>query len=164
MKLFKPTAYQAALETLSLLIVIACIVNLAIIYPTLPTEPFSGLGDQGDAGGYIPRIFLLGILGVTIATYIATTVLLLIPQVRQTASSGIAVSPELRPAVEKETVNILCELKFFGMVLLAYMQHAVMKWPHANMTLYVLIFVLAMLLLAYRIIKIKRYRAEKKQP
>lgn len=85
MKLFKPTAYQAVLEILSLLTVIACIVNLAIIYPTLPMEPSGDLGAQSDVGGYIPRMFFLGILGVTIITYIATTVLMLIPQVRQTA-------------------------------------------------------------------------------
>lgn len=38
MKLFKPTVYQAVLEILSLLIVIACIVNLVIWHNALPAE------------------------------------------------------------------------------------------------------------------------------
>ena len=163
MKLFKPTVYQAVLEILSLLIVIACIVNLVIWHNALPAE----LPEQFD-GDWSRRRQCLKLLycacGVMVLTYLTTAIFLLIPEIRQIAWTDLAIKPGFRLKAEKETVNIICELRFLGMVIMAYMQCAPIGTIPKNMTVYVMIFVIAMALLAYRIIKIIRYKAEKKQP
>lgn len=97
-------------------------------------------------------------------TYLTTAIFLLIPEIRQIAWTDLAIKPGFRLKAEKETVNIMCELRFFGMVIMAHMQCALIGTIPKNMTVYVMIFVIAMALLAYRIIKIIRYKAEKKQP
>lgn len=162
MKLFKPTVYQAVLEILSLLIVIACIVNLVIWHSALPAEIPEQFDASGAAGGNVSNYFIYCACGVMVFTYLTTAIFLLIPEIRQIACAEL--KPELRKKAEKETVNIMCELRFFGMAIMAYMQLALIGTIPENMTPYVMLFVIAMILLAYRIIKIIRCKAEKKQP
>lgn len=162
MKLFKPTVYQAVLEILSLLIVIACIVNLVIWHNALPAEIPEQFDASGAAGGNVSNYFIYCACGVMVFTYLTTTIFLLIPEIRQIACAEL--KPGFRIKAEKETVNIMCELRFFGMAIMAYMQLALIGTIPENMTPYVMLFVIAMILLAYRIIKIIRCKAEKKQP
>ena len=164
MKLFKPTVYQAVLEILSLLIVIACIVNLVIWHNALPAELPEQFDASGAAGGNVSNYFIYCACGVMVFTYLTTAIFLLIPEIRQIAWTDLAIKPGFRIKAEKETVNIMCELRLFGMAIMAYMQLALIGTIPENMTPYVMLFVIAMLLLAYRIIKIIRYKAEKKQP
>ena len=158
MKKPKLSSYQAAVEILSLVLVIATLVYILMGYSALPDRIAGHFNAYGEVTDYTGKGVLWLLLGIEVLLYAMMTAFALIPKQVENPNMPWDMDERYKKNIAAETISLLGESKLMCLALFSYMCWSIISQKPLSL---VPVFALCVLITAdivWRTIRISKYK------
>ena len=158
MKKPKLSSYQAAVEILSLVLVIATAVYIIMGYAALPDRIAGHFNSAGEVTDYTGKGVLWLLLGIEALMYIIMTALIFIPKQVENPNMPWDMDERYKKNIAVETVSLLGESKLMCLALFSYMCWSIISQKPLSLVPVFALCVLITVDVIWRTIRISKYK------
>lgn len=158
MKKPKLSSYQAAVEILSLVLVIATAVYIIMGYAALPDRIAGHFNSAGEVTDYTGKGVLWLLFGIEALMYIIMTALTFIPKQVENPNMPWDMDERYKKNIAVETVSLLGESKLMCLALFSYMCWSIILQKPLSLVPVFALCVLITVDVIWRTIRISKYK------
>ncbi len=158
MKEPKLSSYQAAVEILSLVLVIATAVYIFASYAALPDRIAGHFNSAGEVTDYTGKGVLWLLFGIEALMYAMMTAFALIPKQIENPNMPWDMDERYKKNIAVETVSLLGECKLMCLALFSYMCRSIISQKPMSLAPIFALCVLITADIVWRTIRISKYK------
>lgn len=158
MKKPKLSAYQTAVELLSILLMAATLAYVLVTFPALPAKIAGHFNAAGEITSYSGKGSIWLLFGIELFMYVIMTAFICIPSLTEKPNMPWDMDPRYKRDIASETISLLGECKLLCLAMFSYMIWSITQQRPLSLKAIVILCVLMLADVVFRLANVSKYK------
>lgn len=158
MKKPKLSAYQTAVELLSILLMAATLVYALVTFPSLPAKIAGHFNAAGEITSYSGKGSIWLLFGIELLMYVMMTAFICIPSLTEKPNMPWDMDPRYKRDIAAETISLLGECKLLCLAMFSYMIWSITQQQPLSLKVMILLCVFMLADIVIRLVNVSKYK------
>lgn len=158
MKKPKLSAYQTAVELLSILLMAATLVYVLVTFPSLPAKIAGHFNAAGDITSYSGKGSIWLLFGIELIMYVMMTAFMCAPSLTEKPNMPWDMDARYKRDIAAETISLLGECKLLCLAMFSYMIWSITQQRPLSLKAIVILCVLMLADVVFRLVNVSKYK------
>lgn len=158
MKKPKLSAYQTAVELLSILLMAATLAYVLVTFPSLPAKIAGHFNAAGEITSYSGKGSIWLLFGIELLMYVMMTAFICIPSLTEKPNMPWDMDARYKRDIAAETISLLGECKLLCLAMFSYMIWSITQQQPLSLKAIVILCVLMLADVVFRLVNISKYK------
>lgn len=158
MKKPKLSAYQTAVEVLSILLMAATLVYALVTFPSLPAKIAGHFNAAGDITSYSGKGSIWLLFGIELIMYVMMTAFMCTPALTEKPNMPWDMDASYKRDIAAETISLLAECKLLCLAMFSYMIWSITQQRPLSLKVIVILCVLMLADVVFRLVNVSKYK------
>lgn len=152
------SAYQTAVELLSILLMAATLAYALVAFPSLPTKIAGHFNAAGEITSYSGKGSIWLLFGIELIMYVMMTAFMCTPSVTEKPNMPWDMDASYKRDIAAETISLLGECKLLCLVMFSYMIWSITQQRPLSLKAIIILCVLMLADVVFRLANVSKYK------
>lgn len=158
MKKPKLSAYQTAVEVLSILLMAATLAYVLVTFPSLPAKIAGHFNAAGEITSYSGKGSIWLLFGIELIMYVMMTAFMCAPSLTEKPNMPWDMDARYKRDIAAETISLLAECKLLCLAMFSYMIWSITQQRPLSIKAIVILCLLMLADVVFRLVNVSKYK------
>lgn len=158
MKKPKLSAYQTAVEVLSILLMAATLAYVLVTFPSLPAKIAGHFNAAGEITSYSGKGSIWLLFGIELIMYVMMTAFMCAPSLTEKPNMPWDMDARYKRDIAAETISLLAECKLLCLAMFSYMIWSITQQRPLSLKAIIILCVLMLADVVFRLVNVSKYK------
>lgn len=152
------SAYQTAVELLSILLMAATLAYALVAFPSLPAKIAGHFNAAGEITSYSGKGSIWLLFGIELIMYVMMTAFMCAPSLTEKPNMPWDMDARYKRDIAAETISLLAECKLLCLAMFSYMIWSITQQRPLSLKAIVILCVLMLADVVFRLVNVSKYK------